>query len=112
MRAAVAPLVMVSQASLHDDPPRGVTVPDVSAVVCQVAPSSVKLSASTTVIFHAEFSQVENNVRSTTAPVTRPCPVFAILVIDPDGLDAVQDVRAVRAASEPLTKSTLKTPFV
>ena len=95
--------MVVFHASDHDAPPRGVAVPDASAVVCQTAPSRSKLSASTTVIFQASFSQVLNKVRSTTDPVVRPWLVLFMRVIDPDGLDAVQEVSAVRAVSEPET---------
>jgi len=103
--AAVAPLLTVNHASAHDEPPRGVAVPDASAVACHVAASRSKLSASTTVIFHALFSHAVKRVRSTTAPVTNPCAVFAMRVTDPDGLDATHEVSAVRAVSEPLTRS-------
>jgi hypothetical protein len=102
MRVAVAPLVIVSHASAHDEPPRGVTVPFGSAVVCHVASSRVKLLASVTVIFHAPLSHAVNEVKSTIAPVTSPCPVLAILVTDPEGFEATQEVKAVRAVSEPL----------
>jgi hypothetical protein len=58
--------------------------------------------ASVTVIFHAPLSHAVNAVRSTTAPVVRPWPVLAILVTDPEGFEATQEVKAVRAVSEPL----------
>ena len=71
-RADVDPEEIVFQASAQLLPPLKVTVPLVSEVDCQTASSRVKLSASTTVIFHRKFNHDENKLKVAISPVVRP----------------------------------------